>query len=391
MNDLSKLPSAEGAVKVATPRLYPDSAMTPLERYQADLKRPDFFHDPAQENAVRHLQRLYDDLVAADTQSKPGLFGKLLGKKQQGPIKGLYFWGGVGRGKTYLVDTFYDALPFQEKMRTHFHRFMKRVHEEMKTLKGEKNPLTIIGKRFAKEARVICFDEFFVSDITDAMILATLLEELFKNGVSLVATSNIVPDGLYKDGLQRARFLPAIALLKEHTEVVNVDSGIDYRLRALEQAELYHWPLDSEAERSLEKSFRSLLTENCTVQNDEALMIENREIHARKVANDVAWFEFRALCDGPRSQNDYIELGKIFEAVLVSNVEQMNVAKDDMARRFINMVDEFYDRNVKLILSAEVELKDLYAGGRLEFEFQRTLSRLLEMQSHEYLSRPHKP
>lgn len=204
MNDLTTFPTDESAAKAASSRLYPDSTMTPLERYQADLKRPDFFHDTAQENAVRHLQRLYDDLVgtgpqAAATGSKLGLFDRLLGKKsqtqQKEPIKGLYFWGGVGRGKTYLVDTFYDALPFEQKMRTHFHRFMKRVHEEMKTLKGEKNPLTIIAKRFANEARVICFDEFFVSDITDAMILATLLEELFKNGVSLVATSNIVPDG----------------------------------------------------------------------------------------------------------------------------------------------------------------------------------------------------
>lgn len=392
MNDLSKLPSTEGAVKVSAPSTNPDAAMTPLQRYQADLQRPDFFHDAAQENAVRHLQRLYDDLVAAQQQSS-GLLGKLFGKKAQGPIKGIYFWGGVGRGKTYLVDTFFDALPFEQKMRTHFHRFMKRVHEELKTLKGEKNPLPIIAKRFAGEARVICFDEFFVSDITDAMILATLLDELFKNGVSLVATSNIVPDGLYKDGLQRARFLPAIALLKQHTEIVNVDSGIDYRLRALEQAELYHWPLDAEAEAelSLERSFKSLLTENCTVRENEPLMIENRIIRARKVANDIAWFEFRELCDGPRSQNDYIELGKIFEAVLVANVERMDAMKDDMARRFINLVDEFYDRNVKLILSAEVELKDLYAGGRLEFEFQRTLSRLLEMQSHEFLARPHKP
>ncbi|MBB2495518.1 cell division protein ZapE [Aquipseudomonas ullengensis] len=364
--------------------------MTPLERYQADLKRPDFFHDAAQETAVRHLQRLYDDLVA-DERSKPGLFGGLFTKKRQEPIKGLYFWGGVGRGKTYLVDTFFEALPFERKMRTHFHRFMKRVHEEMRTLKGEKNPLTIIGKRFADEARVICFDEFFVSDITDAMILASLLEELFKNGVSLVATSNIVPDGLYKDGLQRSRFLPAIALVKQFTDVVNVDSGVDYRLRALEQAELFHWPLDAEAEVSLEKSFRSLLPEHCTVEEYKALMIENRAIMARKEGDDVAWFEFRELCDGPRSQNDYIELGKIFHAVILSNVEQMGVAKDDMARRFINLVDEFYDRNVKLIISAEVELKDLYTGGRLNFEFQRTLSRLLEMQSHEFLARAHKP
>lgn len=364
--------------------------MTPLERYQADLKRPDFFHDAAQENAVRHLQRLYDDLVA-DSQASSGLFGKLFGKKRQGPVKGIYFWGGVGRGKTYLVDTFFDALPFEQKMRTHFHRFMKRVHEEMKTLKGERNPLTIIGKRFADEARVICFDEFFVSDITDAMILATLLEELFKNGVSLVATSNIVPDGLYKDGLQRSRFLPAIALVKEYTEVVNVDSGVDYRLRALEQAELFHWPLDAEAETSLKQSFQSLLPDCTHAMENEALIIENRAINAVRVCEDVAWFEFRELCDGPRSQNDYIELGKIFHAVILANVEQMGVAKDDMARRFINLVDEFYDRNVKLIISAEVELKDLYSGGRLNFEFQRTLSRLLEMQSHEFLSRPHKP
>ena len=364
--------------------------MTPLERYQADLKRPDFFHDAAQENAVRHLQRLYDDLIARE-QGKSGLMGKLFGKKPQGPVKGLYFWGGVGRGKTYLVDTFFDALPFEQKMRTHFHRFMKRVHEEMKTLKGEKNPLTIIGKRFADEARVICFDEFFVSDITDAMILATLMEELFKNGVSLVATSNIVPDGLYKDGLQRARFLPAIALLKEHTDIVNVDSGVDYRLRALEQAELFHFPLGQAAEDSLRKSFQSLLPDCTHMVENEALMIENRAIHAVRVCEDVAWFEFRELCDGPRSQNDYIELGKIFHAVILANVEQMSVAKDDMARRFIKLVDEFYDRNVKLIISAEVELKDLYTGGRLSFEFQRTLSRLLEMQSHEFLSRPHRP
>ncbi|MBH8611653.1 cell division protein ZapE [Pseudomonas mohnii] len=364
--------------------------MTPLERYQADLKRPEFFHDAAQETAVRHLQRLYDDLVAAE-QNKPGLLGKLFGKKDQAPVKGLYFWGGVGRGKTYLVDTFFEALPFKEKARTHFHRFMKRVHEEMKTLAGEKNPLTIIAKRFAAEARVICFDEFFVSDITDAMILGTLMEELFKNGVTLVATSNIVPDGLYKDGLQRARFLPAIALIKQNTDIVNVDSGVDYRLRHLEQAELFHFPLNEASNESLRKSFRAL-TPECTgaIEND-VLMIENREILALRTCDDVAWFDFRELCDGPRSQNDYIELGKIFHAVLLSGVEQMSVTTDDIARRFINMVDEFYDRNVKLIISAEVELKDLYTGGRLNFEFQRTLSRLLEMQSHEFLSRPHKP
>lgn len=364
--------------------------MTPLARYQADLQRPDFFHDPAQERAVRHLQRLFDELVAVES-AHTGLLGKLLRKKPAKPIKGLYFWGGVGRGKTYLVDTFYDALPFDRKMRTHFHRFMQRVHQELKSLKGEKNPLTLIAKRFAGEARVICFDEFFVSDITDAMILGTLMEELFRNGVTLVATSNIVPDGLYKDGLQRTRFLPAIALLNSCTDVVNVDNGVDYRLRALEQAELYHWPLDAGADISLRESFVSLVPDMDEVVEAEVLTIENRPIKSIRICEDVAWFEFRELCDGPRSQNDYIGLAKIFHAVLIANVERMDASRDDMARRFINLVDEFYDRNVKLILSAEVELKDLYSGGRLNFEFQRTLSRLLEMQSHEFLSRPHKP
>ncbi|GAA6131038.1 cell division protein ZapE [Halopseudomonas sabulinigri] len=363
--------------------------MSPLERYKADLQRPDFFHDPAQEKAVRHLQRLFDELIASD-QAKPGLLGRLRGKKPE-PVKGLYFWGGVGRGKTYLVDTFFDALPFERKMRTHFHRFMQRVHQELRGMKGKKDPLKLIAGRFAEEARVICFDEFFVSDITDAMILGSLMEELFAQGVTLVATSNIVPDGLYKDGLQRARFLPAIALLNSQTEVVNVDNGVDYRLRALEQAELYHWPLDCEANASLRRSFDSLVPDMDEVVEGEELMIENRGIKSIRVCEDVAWFEFRALCDGPRSQNDYIELGRIFHAVLIANVEQMGGSKDDMARRFINLVDEFYDRNVKLIISAEVELKDLYTGGRLEFEFQRTLSRLLEMQSHEFLARAHKP
>lgn len=361
--------------------------MTPLERYQADLKRPDFAKDAAQENAVNHLQRLYDDLVEAHNKSN-SLVSKLFHKRK--PIKGLYFWGGVGRGKTYLMDIFYDTLPFQEKMRTHFHRFMKRVHEDLTVLKGHKNPLTLIADRIAKEARIICFDEFFVSDIADAMILGTLFEEIFKRGVSLVATSNIVPDGLYKDGLQRARFLPAIALIKEYTEVVNVDSGIDYRLRVLEKADLYYCPNDADAEKQLEHTFSNLLLDPSDAKENIDLNIENRLIHAKKACSTAVWFEFRDICDGPRSQNDYIDIAKAYKAVLISNVEQLDASKEDVATRFIYLVDEFYDRNVKLILSAEVPLKDLYVGVRSEFAFQRTLSRLLEMQSHEFLTRPHK-
>ncbi len=366
---------------------------TPIQRYQRDLQQPDFSHDAAQQHAVECLQRLFDELCAAPTLAPSGLkakFGGLFGRKPVSePIKGLYFWGGVGRGKTYLMDTFYDTLPFENKLRAHFHRFMQRVHRELKALSGEKNPLILVADNIADEARVICFDEFFVTDITDAMILAGLFERLFQRGVVLVATSNIVPDGLYKDGLQRARFLPAIALLKRHTDVVNVDGGVDYRLRTLEQAELYHSPLDPEAEVSLADSFRRLAPDE--MRRDVVLDIEGRVIRARYVADDVAWFDFSELCDGPRSQYDYIELARLFHAVVLSNVPQLGAGRDDQARRFINLIDEFYDRNVKLVMSAEVKLELLYAGGRLDFEFERTCSRLLEMQSEAYLALEHRP
>lgn len=364
---------------------------TPLERYQRDLDSPGFVHDSSQEQAVRHLQRLYDDLIAMDNGGG-GLLGRLLGKRKHAePVKGLYFWGGVGRGKTYLMDNFYESLPFENKMRAHFHRFMRRVHQDLVDLKGEKNPLEKVADRIAAEARVICFDEFFVSDITDAMILGTLFEHLFARGITLVATSNIVPDGLYRDGLQRQRFLPAIALLKKHCEVVNVDGGVDYRLRALEQAEIYHSPLDAGVEEALRSAFHSLVPSPDEVREGVNIQVEGRSIPCRYVGEDVVWFEFKALCDGPRSQNDYIEIAREFHAVLVGNVPIMTTAMEDQARRFINMVDEFYDRGVKLILSAEARLAEIYAGSRLAFEFERTRSRLLEMQSREYLAREHRP
>ncbi|MFE8072093.1 cell division protein ZapE [Marinobacteraceae bacterium S3BR75-40.1] len=365
--------------------------MTPWERYQADLQKPGFEKDSAQADAVSRLQALYEKLVVVNARREKKLQRlkrRLRGGRQE-PVKGLYFWGGVGRGKTYLMDTFYEALPFERKLRTHFHRFMQRVHNELKTLKGVKNPLDVIAERFSEEAIIICFDEFFVSDIGDAMILATLLDGLFSRGVTLVCTSNIVPDGLYKDGLQRARFLPAIDLLNEHTEVVNVDGGVDYRLRTLEQAELYHFPLDEDADKSLERSYDALAVE--AGNHNLALEINGRKIEAIRHADDVAWFSFKALCDGPRSQNDYIELAREFHAIIVSNVPVMGRDNDDQARRFINMIDEFYDRHVKVIISAAAPIPELYAGGRLEFEFERTESRLLEMQSHEYLELEHRP
>ena len=237
---------------------------------------------------------------------------------------------------------------------------------------------------------MLCFDEFFVTDITDAMILAGLMQELFANGVTLVATSNIEPDGLYKDGLQRARFLPAIELLKEHTQVMNVDGGNDYRLRLLEQAELYHCPLGKGADAFLQERFQTLEPDHSRHRDRGNVLIEGRKIATVICADDVVWFEFKELCDGPRSQTDYIEIAREFHTVLLANVEQMGAGKDDMARRFINLVDEFYDRAVKLVVAAEVPIEDIYAGGRLDFEFERTRSRLQEMQSSEYLGREHR-
>ncbi|MFA0811379.1 cell division protein ZapE [Microbulbifer epialgicus] len=365
--------------------------LSPIARYESDLQRTDFVEDASQRAAVEELQCLHQRLVAKSGQ---GIVGNLLARLRRveaGPERGLYFWGGVGRGKTYLMDAFYESLPFASKQRTHFHRFMRQVHGDLKEYAGEKNPLEKVADKIAGRARVLCFDEFFVSDIADAMILAGLLEALFRREVVLVATSNIEPAGLYKDGLQRARFLPAIKLLQQHTKVVNVDGGTDYRLRTLELLELYHAPLDEAADESLSRSFTQLSVDGCEVRDDVDLQVEGRPIRALKVADDVAWFNFTDLCDGPRSQNDYIELAREFHTVLLAAVPKFDERMDAQARRFINLVDEFYDRCVKLVISAEVSAEALYGGRHLRFEFERTVSRLLEMQSREYLERAHRP
>lgn len=336
------------------------------------------------------LQDLFERVLARHRQQSR--WHARLGRRfraARAPELGLYFWGGVGRGKTYLMDAFHDSLPFERKLRVHFHRFMQRVHRELAELEGEKNPIEVIGDRLAAQTDIICFDEFFVSDIADAMILANFLEAIFCRGITLVATSNIAPDGLYANGLQRARFLPAIELLKTHTEVLNVDAGIDYRLRTLEQARLYHYPMDDAAYASLTDSFERLAPD--APQHWQRIEINGRYLTCRCLADDVAWFEFPELCDGPRSQNDYIELAREFHAVVLSGVPRMDASMDDQCRRFINLVDEFYDRRVKLVIGAETAAPDLYTGSRLSFEFARTESRLFEMQSHEYLSSQHLP
>jgi cell division protein ZapE len=364
--------------------------LTPIEQYQKDLQKADFQYDEAQENAVKNLQRLYDDFIQA-LNNKPSFLSKLLNpnKSITADVQGIYFWGGVGRGKTYLVDTFFDCLPTEKKLRIHFHRFMHKVHDEMNKLHSVEDPLKHVAKIFAAETSIICFDEFFVSDITDAMILGTLLEELFKLGVVFVTTSNIVPDDLYKNGLQRARFLPAIALLKKHCDVVNVDSGVDYRLRALEKAEIYHYPCDAQADINIQTYFEQLAPDNGIGATN--IEVAKRSVAVRNVADGVVWFNFDAICESARSQLDYMEISRIYHSVLLANVKQMSRENDDAARRFIAMVDEFYERNVKLIITAEVPLEQLYAEGTLSFEFKRCISRLQEMQSHEYLAEPHIP
>ena len=364
--------------------------MTPQEKYQHDLQRHDFMADSAQALAVRHLDDLYHRLLAPVPPAAPVTWVDRLLRRPAPPIrteKGVYLWGGVGRGKTYLMDTFFDCLPLERKMRVHFHRFMHRVHDELAQLDQQADPLECVADRFKADADVICFDEFFVSDITDAMILGTLFDALFARGITLVATSNIPPHDLYRNGLQRARFLPAIALLQANCEVLNIDSGTDYRLRTLEQAEIYHYPLDAQAERNMAQYFEQLTV--APRYANKAITIHHRDIPTRHEARGVVHFDFATLCQGARSQTDYMEIAQLYHTVLLSEVQQMGEDESDAARRFIALVDEFYERNVTVILSAEVHWEQLYIGQRLAFEYQRCCSRLVEMQSHDYLSQPH--
>lgn len=361
--------------------------MSPMERYRRDLEQPEFVEDPEQTRLVEQLQQLHDALVDA-RDPRPGLLARLgLGGGRATPSTGLYIWGGVGRGKTYLVDLFFECLPFEAKHRTHFHRFMRKVHNELKTLRDKQDPLAIIADRFAGQYRILCFDEFVVNDITDAMILGGLLDHLFRRGVTLVATSNIAPDELYKDGLQRDRFEPAIELIKAHTRVFHMQGETDYRLRFLENAETYLVPPGPKANDVLRDSFEHVSPE--TGSAGELLEIEGRELETVRLADGVAWLEFEVICEGPRSQNDYIELASCFHTVLVSGIPVFDDDTNDRARRFINLVDVLYDRSVKLIASAEAMPDELYRGRRLANEFERTASRLVEMQSRHYLSQSH--
>jgi cell division protein ZapE len=348
--------------------------------YEATLAERGYRSDAAQLRAIDSLERCENEWVDYKSH-RSNAVTKLLVRP---PIpRGVYMWGGVGRGKSFLMDCFFQSVPLTRKTRLHFHEFMREVHRELQDLKGTPDPLQALGKRIARRFRLICFDEFHVSDVTDAMILHRLLESLFFNRVSIVTTSNFHPEGLYPNGLHRDRILPAIALLEERLEVINVDAGTDYRRRTLERVTRYHTPLGPQAESALTDAFEQLAEVR---DEDPVLHIEQREITARRKAGGVVWFDFKWLCGGPRSQNDYLEIASRFHTLILSNVPQMAPRMASEARRFTWLIDVLYDRRVKLIMSAEVPPEQLYVEGPLAHEFPRTVSRLMEMQSNEFLA-----
>ena len=350
------------------------------QAYESALAERGYRSDPAQLRAIDALERCEQAWV--DYKARRGnALAKLINRP---PIpRGVYLYGGVGRGKSFLMDCFFQSVPLARKTRLHFHEFMREVHRELQELKGTANPLDELGRRISRRFRLICFDEFHVADVTDAMILHRLLEALFAHRVSIVTTSNFQPDGLYPNGLHRDRILPAIELLKRKMEVIDVDAGVDYRRRTLQGLRLYHCPLGEPAENALAAAFDRL----AEVQDeDPVLHIEHRALRAIRRAGGVVWFDFRSLCGGPRSQNDYLEIAARFHTVLLSNVPQMPPRLASEARRFTWLVDVLYDRRVKLFLSAAVPPEELYTEGPLSHEFPRTVSRLNEMQSAEFLA-----
>lgn len=353
--------------------------MNVSEYYEKELATRGYQSDDAQRMAVARLQQCYDEWVTYKGQ-RANVFRRLV--KRPALPKGVYMWGGVGRGKSFLMDSFYSVVPLTRKTRLHFHEFMREVHRELEGLKGRADPLEELAARIAKRFRLICFDEFHVSDIADAMMLYRLLDPLFRNGVQFVMTSNYAPDALYPDGLHRDRLLPAIALIKSHLSVLNVDAGIDYRRRTLSQITAYHTPTGADADRSMRHAFRELAA---VPDENPILNIEKRELHALRRADGVVWFNFATLCGGPRSQNDYLELASRFHTVFLSDVPQMSPRMASEARRFTWLIDVLYDHKVKLIMSAEVPADALYPEGSMANEFTRTVSRITEMQSREYL------
>lgn len=353
-----------------------------VKHYKQLLRSGDMHYDAAQEIMVGHLGRLYDALEDFDNQSKWMRYWNKVDSR------GLYIWGGVGRGKTCLMDLFYKSIKDKGCIRIHFHRFMQVVHHGLQRYEGTRNPLQKVAEEISLEGRVLCFDDFFVIDIADAMLLAGLLKALFAKNMVILITSNIDPDDLYKDGLQRERFLPSIALLKKHSHVVRMANGTDYRLATLKNHRLYHCPANEKADSMMQEEFTLLSSENGS--SGEILEVEGRELWTRRMADDVVWFNFNDLCDGPRSQNDYLHIALEFHTVFLSGLPQMDASMDALARRFIYLIDVLYDHRVQLVISAATPPPDLYCGQTLATTFERTISRLIEMQSEEYLIQCHR-
>lgn len=364
----------------------------PSQRYADGAARGEWNDDPAQHEALCELDRIHAALVDAEA-STPGALARLFGRRPPASPRGLYLWGGVGRGKTFLVDLFYAGLPIERKRRTHFHRFMRGVHERLRAHAGEADPLAAIAREWREQLRVLVLDEFFVTDIGDAMLLGRLLERLFAEGVVLVTTSNIAPSGLYEGGLQRARFLPAIARIEQACAVVHLDSPQDYRLRALTRSPVYRAPLDAQSDAWLETRWHELGGDANVVDGrhrDAGIQVDGRRIAVRARSKGMAWFDFAALCEGPRGAGDYIEIAREFHTVLLGGIPVMDARSDDAARRFVTLVDELYDRHVNLVCTADASPESLYAGERLAGAFERCASRLIEMRSAEYLAAEHR-
>ncbi|GAA0403458.1 cell division protein ZapE [Cocleimonas flava] len=361
-----------------------------MDGYRKSIKDGQIRVDPDQEEVIHELQNIYDQLIKTPAPIKPKkTLARFFSKSKNDPvlhkIKGLYLWGGVGRGKTHLVDFFYDQLPIENKMRLHFHRFMQIVHDEMGTLDSIPDPLEQVAKSFARRTRVLCLDELHVIDITDAMILGRFFQYLFDEGLILITTSNFHPDNLYKNGLQRDRFLPAIELLKENTKMVEMGGDYDYRSNAFKEIGIYYFINDQGSEEILEKHFHQLSGIEL-YEDKKDIIINGRLIPVKKFSPDVVWFDFNDLCNAPRSTEDYTEIASYFKSILISNIPVMGYDLDDAARRFINMIDTFYDMRINIVVSAEKEPEALYTADKLKFEFVRAVSRINEMQTDKYIT-----
>lgn len=360
--------------------------MTPLERYKSDLTTPGFKQEPSQLQAVESLSLLHGRLNQP-LQNKASFIQRLIGKVP--PTPGIYLVGPVGRGKTYLMDLFYDCLEGQEKKRVHYHRFMLDIHEKLKYLPRSPDPLPIIAKEISDQVQVLCLDEFHVTDVADAMLLTGLLKALFKNGVTLVATSNTRIDNLYLNGLQRERFMSAIHLLKDYTVEIDLGQGADYRLLHLEKGGTYKLEKENNNKGWLKQKFTELSPSR--IHYAAELDIQNRVINTIAISEDVVWFEFAELCDTPRAAQDYLEIARQFHTVVVSSIPVLLPARDSAAKRFMHLIDALYDHRVKLIATAEETPEQLYQGNLLKGMFERTVSRLIEMASHDYLAMAHRP